>query len=299
MQPRPVTRMHDDEVDTDVDLVGRLVAAQFPLWADLPIRPVPSSGTDNAMYRLGEELVVRMPRIEGAVETVDVERRLLPRLAPHLPVAVPVPLGKGVAGEGYPFPWTVFTWIPGENPVAGRLGDPDLIARELAAVVAALRRIEPDGPRAGRDAPLADRDDDTRAAIDALRGTVDTVAVTAAWEAALRAPEPTGPPVWLHTDLSPGNVLLAGGRLAAVIDWAGAGVGDPAVDLPVAWNLLPAAARPAFRDALGVDDATWARGRGWALSIALIQLPYYRETNPALAANARHVIAEVLAASSM
>ena len=212
---------------------------------------------------------------------------------------MPVPLGNGVAGEGYPFPWTVFTWIPGENPVAGRLGDPDRIARRAGR---GRRRAAADRarrPARGRDAPLADRDDDTRAAIDALRGTVDTVAVTAAWEAALRAPEPTGPPVWLHTDLSPGNVLLADGRLAAVIDWAGAGVGDPAVDLPVAWNLLPAAARPAFRDALGVDDATWARGRGWALSIALIQLPYYRETNPALAANARHVIAEVLAASSM
>jgi aminoglycoside phosphotransferase (APT) family kinase protein len=124
---------------------------------------------------------------------------------------------------------------------------------------------------------------------------VDTDAVTAAWDAALQIPEWDGAPVWLHTDLAAGNVLLADGRLSAVIDWAGMGVGDPACDLPVAWNLLPTAVRDVFRATLEVDDATWARGHGWALSIALIQLPYYRDTNPPLAENSRHVIREVLA----
>jgi aminoglycoside phosphotransferase (APT) family kinase protein len=143
--------------------------------------------------------------------------------------------------------------------------------------------------------PLAGRDQPTRAAIAASDGLVDTAAVIAIWAEALRIPPWEGPPAWAHADLSPGNLLVRDGRLAAVIDWGVAGVGDPTVDLIVAWNLLPASARPAFRAALGVDDDTWYRGRGWALSISMIQLPYYQHTNPALAANSRHVIAEVLA----
>ncbi len=160
----------------------------------------------------------------------------------------------------------------------------------------ALHRIDPTGgPPASRGVPLEMEDDPTRTAIAALRGMVDTHATTAAWDAALQTPAWSGPSVWVHGDLAPGNLLLRGGRLSAVIDFAGLGVGDPACDLIVAWNLLPADARNVFRADLGVDDATWARGRGWGLSVALIQLPYYKDTNPALAANARHVIREVLA----
>jgi aminoglycoside phosphotransferase (APT) family kinase protein len=124
---------------------------------------------------------------------------------------------------------------------------------------------------------------------------VDTRAVSQAWHRALAATRWDDDPVWIHGDLSPGNLLLVGGRLHAVIDFGGVGIGDPACDLIVAWNLLPAHARDAFRLATGVDDATWARGRGWALSVALIQLPYYAQTNAPLAGNARHVIAQVLA----
>jgi aminoglycoside phosphotransferase (APT) family kinase protein len=153
-----------------------------------------------------------------------------------------------------------------------------------------------DAPTAGRCMPLGTRDDPTRAAIAASDGLVDTAAVTAIWADALRIPPWDGPPAWAHADLSPCNLLIRDGRLTAVIDWGAAGVGDPTVDLIVAWNLLPAAARATFREALGVNDDTWRRGRGWALSIAVIQLPYYQHTNPALAANSRHVIDEILAA---
>ncbi len=288
-------RMHADEVDIDASLVRRLVSGQFPRWADLPLERVESSGTDNAMYRLGEDMAVRLPRIGGAADTVDREQRWLPRLAPLLPVAVPTPLGKGHPAEGYPWHWSVFRWLDGTNPVAGRVAEPDVLAKDLAEFVTALRRIDPaDGPPAGRGAPLATRDAPTRAAIEDLHGLVDTGAVTAAWEEALRIPEWSGGPAWVHGDLSPGNALLTDARLSGVIDFGCAGVGDPTVDLIVAWNLLPADARDVFRAALGIDDATWARGRGWALSISLIQLPYYRNTNPALAANSRHVIREVL-----
>jgi aminoglycoside phosphotransferase (APT) family kinase protein len=289
-------RMHADEVETDTGLVRRRIAAQFPQWASLPVRPVASARTDNALYRLGDALVVRLPRIEGAVQSVDTDHRWLPRLAPLLPVSIPEPLGRGAPGEGYPWPWSVLRWLDGENPAVGQLVDPGRLARELAEFVDALRRIDPaDGPRAGRSGPLAPRDTATRDAIKSLHGMLDAQAVSAAWDAALQVPEWDGPPVWLHTDLAPGNILVADGRLSGVVDWAGVGIGDPACDLPVAWNLLPSDVRDVFRGTLGVDDATWARGRGWALSIALIQLPYYQNTNPPLAANARHVVREVLA----
>jgi len=287
-------RMHAAEVDIDVALVRRLVAGQFPAWADLPVEPVASSGTDNAMFRLGDELAVRLPRIGGAAKNVAGEQKWVPLLAPPLPVAVPAPVGLGTPTDDYRYPWTVCRWLPGVNPTVHDT-KPEL-AGDLAAFVTALRALDPAGaPAAGRGVPLAMRDDPTRAAIAASEGLVDTAAVTAIWDDALRIPPWMGPPTWAHADLSPGNLLVRDGRLTAVIDWGCAGVGDPTVDLVIAWNLLPAAGRPAFRAALGVDDDTWRRGRGWALSIAVIQLPYYQHTNPALAANSRHVIAEVLA----
>jgi aminoglycoside phosphotransferase (APT) family kinase protein len=287
-------RMHADEVDIDVGLVRRLVAGQFPAWAGLAVVPVVSSGTDNAMFRLGDDLAVRLPRIAGAAGNVATEQRWVPRLAPHLPVAVPAPVVVGDPTDEYPYPWTVCRWLPGTNPTVDDV--PPGLADDLAAFVTALRRVDPTGaPRAGRCLPLATRDAPTRAAIAASRQLVDTAAVTEVWADALRVPPWDGPPTWAHADLAPGNVLVRDGRLTAVLDWGAAGVGDPTVDLVVAWNLLPAPARAVFRDALGVDDDTWRRGRGWALSIAIIQLPYYQHTNPALAANARHVLHEVLA----
>ncbi|MGJ6965274.1 aminoglycoside phosphotransferase family protein [Streptosporangium sp. G11] len=288
-------RMHADEMEHDVPLVRRLVATQFPRWADLPVEPFDSSGTDNAIYRLGDDMAVRLPRRTGSAAQVEKDLRWLPRLAPLLPVPVPVPLGAGRPAEGYPLPWSVYRWLDGESPSAGRLTEPGPLARDLAAFVAAFRRIDlPDGPPAYRGGPLETLDAPTRTAIGELRGTIDTGAATAAWEAALETPGWAGPPVWIHSDLMPGNLLLVRGRLGAVIDFGSAGVGDPACDLIVAWNLLPAEVRDDFRTALRVDDATWARGRGRALSIALIALPYYRDTNPVFAANARHTIREVL-----
>ncbi|GGP97633.1 aminoglycoside phosphotransferase family protein [Streptosporangium pseudovulgare] len=288
-------KLHADEPDHDVPLIRRLLAAQFPEWADLPVEPFASSGTDNAVYRLGDGMAVRLPRRPGSGAQVEKDLRWLPRFAPLLPVDVPVPLGRGEPTEFFPLPWSVYRWLDGENPSAGRLTDPHPLARDLAEFVVAFRRMDlPDGPPAYRGGPLALLDRPTRAAIGELDGIIDTRAATAAWEAALEAPEWGGPPVWVHADLLPGNLLVVEDRLSAVIDFATAGVGDPACDLIVAWNLLPADARDTFRTALDVDDAAWARGRGRALSIALIALPYYRDTNPAFAALARHTIGEVL-----
>ncbi len=291
-------KLHADELDIDAELVSRLVSRQLPQWAALPVRPVSSTGTVNVLFRLGDDMVVRLPRRPAPGEDLDSEQRWLGRLAPLLPVPVPAPLALGTPTGDYPSHWSVYRWLHGANPVQERLTDPDALAGDLAEFVAAMRRIDlPDGPAAYRGGPVAAHDAGTRRAIGELRGRglIDTDAATAAWDAALAVPEWSGPPVWLHADLMPGNLLTADGRLSAVIDFGTVGVGDPACDLIVAWNLLPAGAREVFRSALQVDDTTWARGRGRALFIALIQLPYYQHTNPVMAANARYTIREVLA----
>ncbi len=294
-------KMHDDEVDTDAALVRRLLAAQFPQWANLPIAPVPSAGTDNALYRLGDDMAVRMPRIAWAVGGVEKERRWLPRLAPHLPLAIPIPLALGAPGESYPWQWSVYRWLAGENATVERFAAPQQAAHDLAGFVAALQRIDAsDGPLAGlpntsRGVPLATRDDEVREAIADLRGMLDTGAAMAAWEVALQAPSWDQPPVWIHGDLHPLNLLVERGRLSAVIDFGCLCVGDPACDVMAAWTLFSAETRAVFRAALAVDDAMWARGRGWALSVGLIALPYYQHTNPMLASIAQRAIDAVLA----
>jgi aminoglycoside phosphotransferase (APT) family kinase protein len=292
----PPGKMHADEVETSVSLVRRLLLAQFPRWADLPIARVPSAGTDNALYRLGDDMVARLPRIYWAADNVDKEEQWLPRLASHLPLPVPLPVARGVPGEGYPWYWSIYRWLDGENALVEPFADPVQAVAEIARFIIALRQIDPaGGPPATRGVPLAERDAPTRAAIAELHGMLDTSAVTAAWEAALQAPAWDGPPTWLHGDLTPVNLLVRQGQLCAIIDWGGVGVGDPACDGMVAWSLLSADMRPVFRAALAADNAMWARGRGWALSFGLIALPYYQHTNPVLAGIARCTINEVLA----
>jgi aminoglycoside phosphotransferase (APT) family kinase protein len=288
--------MHADEVDTDVVLVGRLLAAQFPQWADLPLERIPSAGTDNALYRLGDDMVVRLPRIHWAVGGVDKDFRWLPVVAPLLPVAIPVPIAKGAPAEGYPWEWGVYPWLEGENPTADGIADAKSLATNVAQFVEAMHRVDlTGGPPAFRGAPLATQDEPTRAAIAALEGVIDRDAATAAWDAALATPAWSGPPVWVHSDLLPGNLLVQDGRLTGVIDLSGMGVGDPACDLMIAWALFSGESREAFRAALAVDDATWARGRGHALSQALLFVPYYVRSNPVGVRFARRAIDEVLA----
>ena len=292
-----MTRMHDDEVHTDAALVAGLVGAQFPEWASLPVEPVASNGTDNAMYRLGDDLSVRMPRIHWAVDPVVREFEWLPRIAPALPFAAPVPAALGAPGDGFPWPWTVCRWIDGVHPVAGAVEQAERLATDLAAFVLAMRALDPVGaPTTAWPRPLHEEDELVRTNLATLGEELRPVRddVVAVWEAALAAPHATAH-TWIHGDLSPGNLLLRQGELVGVLDFSAMGLGDPASDLRVAWNLLPAAAREAFRRGVDADDATWARARGWVLLQALAQLPYYAARNPPLAANARHVIAELVA----
>jgi aminoglycoside phosphotransferase (APT) family kinase protein len=281
-------------------LVRRLLASQFPDWADLPLRRLHPAGSDNVIYRLGQDMSVRLPRGEWAAGQAHKEDYWLPRLAPRLPLPIPVPLGVGRSAFGYPWDWSVSRWLPGETATVEGLADPRRAARELAEFLTALQRALPVGPGAPNPhddvtgMPLANRDHATRAAIAAVQGTFDAPAMTAVWDAALRAPAWDRAAVWFHGDLHLGNLLLSGGHLSAVIDFAGLGAGDPACDLVIAWNLLSPDTRPILRAALQVDDATWTRARGWALTTGLNAYTSYAATNPLVAKNTRRQIGQVL-----
>ena len=295
--------MHSDEIAIDAALVQRLIAAQFPHWTALPVQYVPSSGTDNAMFRLGDDKVVRLPRIPSAAGQIEKELRWLPFIAPQVPLTIPIPQGAGIPTADYPFQWGIYGWLDGENATLERLQNPLDAAHSLARFLRALQTIHThDAPAPGahnfyRGVPLAMRDESTRNAIDQCAGLIDVGAARAAWQSALNAPIWDKPPVWIHGDLQSGNLLAVDGKLSAVIDFGGLGVGDPAVELLVAWTLFPPDARKAFRKAMQVDDATWARGKGWALSFGVIALPYYLHTNPTLAGIAQRAINAVLADS--
>ncbi|MER5310273.1 aminoglycoside phosphotransferase family protein [Streptomyces sp. NPDC002773] len=293
------TPTRPDELDIDTALVGRLVTGRFPEWAGLPVRAVASAGTDNAMFRLGDDLVVRLPRAPHAVGQVEKEQRWLPLLAPHLPLDVPVPVGRAGAGPDFPMPWSVYRWLDGDDTYDVPLTDLAHAAVELGRFGAALRTVDAsEGPPSFRGGPVtAWEDGNLPAAVRGLGalGLVDTELASAAWESVLRLPQWDGPPVWIHGDLLPGNLLGREGRLSAVIDFGGLGTGDPACDMMPAWTLLTADTRPLFREAARADDATWARGRGWALAWGLVTEAYYREKNPVLAAVAHRTRTEALA----
>ncbi|MER9639651.1 aminoglycoside phosphotransferase family protein [Mesorhizobium sp. M0239] len=284
----------------DIALVSRLIAAQFPKWKDLAIRPVASGGWDNRNFHLGDEMTVRLPSAGAYSLQVEKEHRWLPRLAPLLPLPIPVPLAMGVAAEDYPWHWSVYRWIEGETAERERIASLPQFATDLAAFLVTLQRIDATGgPAPGqhnffRGGALSVYDGEARQAIAALDGKIDTDAASAVWEAALAA-QWHGAPVWFHGDVSWGNLLVRQGRLSAVIDFGTSGVGDPACDLAIAWTLLEGKSREAFRAGLPADGAMWARGRGWTLWKALITVAGQIDVNPVEVERSRHVIDEVLA----
>ncbi|MGW2174044.1 aminoglycoside phosphotransferase family protein [Streptomyces sp. NPDC001705] len=281
-------------------LVRRLVDSQFSQWAGMELKLLDPAGSDHVIYRLGEELSVRLPRHSGAIGQARKELQWLPRLAPHLPLAVPVPVGVGEPDFGYPWPWAVSRWLDGEVATVDALGDSPGAAVDLARFLVALQGVAPEGfpdgdagdALAGR--PLSDRDRATRVAIAEVDGVFDATAMTELWNAALSAPGWDRSPVWFHGDFHTGNLLARDGRLSAVIDFGGLGVGDPACDLMIAFTLMSADSRAAFRDSLGVDDATWLRGRGWALATGLNAYTYYAAVNPRVAAQTTRQITQAL-----
>jgi aminoglycoside phosphotransferase (APT) family kinase protein len=292
--------VHANEIRATPEQVGRLIAKQFPEWDGLPLAVLDRQGTDHVLFRLGDELLVRMPKIDWAADQAVTDARWLPRLAPNLPVRIPAPVGVGEPDEGFPWQWTVVPWIAGDNPGVSERSQPSL-AREVAAFVRALQAVDRDGAplKTGRSrgTPLAPNDDAAQAALRELASHddgIDLDAVARAWDDAVTAPVWDQPPVWIHSDIQPGNLILDGGRLAAVIDFGGLGLGDPAPDVAAAFWTFRGAARSTYRDELGYDDATWRRARGWALLPSLTGLNYYRHTFPRMVAHSRDTIAAVL-----
>jgi aminoglycoside phosphotransferase (APT) family kinase protein len=290
--------VHEGEVVATIEQVRRLVDFQHPSWRDLPLAPVAEHGTDHVLFRLGDDLVCRMPRAPWAVEQAVSDDRWLPVLAPHLPAAVPAPVALGEPGEGYPWTWSVAPWLPGRAPTAY---DDALVGLggALASFVRALRTVEatdgPVKPEGTRGAPVRGWDEPVREAIEACGDLIDRVAVTEVWDDVVAAPDWAGEPVWLHGDLLAGNLVVDGrDRLTGVIDWGALGTGDPAPDLQPWWNVLPPGERAAFRDQVDLDDDTWRRGRGWAIGPALTGIPYYWDTVPAFAQRGLRTIEVVL-----
>ena len=287
-------RMHADEVDTDPSLVQRLVAGQFPEWAELPIEPIFPLGTDNANYRLGTDKLVRLPRQPGKVAGLERELDWQSVLAPALPLAIPAPLGRGEPAEGFPFPWGVFTWLEGENVSVE--GVAPATAGDLAELILALRTLDATAaPRGLRHGTLRELDDWVRSCAEHLDARYDAAGLLAAWEETLEAPPWEGPPTWCHCDLDLRNVVFRCGRPSGVLDWGWAGVGDPASDTALAWKLLPVETREAFFDALDAEEEELTRARGWTLMQCAGALWYYTpENNPALYFEAERWLGELL-----
>jgi aminoglycoside phosphotransferase (APT) family kinase protein len=291
-----LAKLHEGEPDIDARLIVRLLQAQFPHLAGLPVHQVDSAGTVNAIYRLGPELYARLPRVLRWAADLEKEWHWLPRLAPHLSLQVPEPVALGQPAGGYPFTWAIYRWLDGELYGDDVMADEREAAADLARFITELRGIVPaaDAPRGGRK-PLRELDAPTRAAIHASGRLINTDAALAAWDLALASPPWAGKPVWIHSDLLRPNLLVADRQLRAVIDFGGAGVGDPAGDVIAAWSVFGPVGRAAFRDALGVDDGTWLRALGIALHQAAGLVPYYQRTNPRLAAEGQRTIREILA----
>ena len=294
------------EVEITTDLVRRLLRAQHPDLAGLPVEPL-ANGWDNTLFRLGDGLVVRLPRRTLGANILVNEQRWLPVLAPRLPLPVPVPVRVGgpAPDEGYPWPWSVVEFLPGRAASSGAPFDPAVAAADLGGFFGALHAAAPSDAPANpfRGVPLASRAAGFAENLATLDGQVDRAAVLAGWAAALAVPPWSGAPVWLHGDPHPANILIKDGRVSGVIDFGDITAGDPASDLSLAWMLLPAASHDAFRAAYAaaghgvISAATWARGQGWALNLAIVFLAWSAD-NPQLCQVGQRTLAAVLAASS-
>ncbi len=286
-------RMHDEEIEVDEAVVRHLLSDQFPDLARGQLTKIEPWGTDNAIWRLGTDLVVRLPRIHWATAQVEREATWLPRLGPYPPVDVPEPIATGEPGVGYPYQWAVHRWLPGDGASLSGMDDPIQFALDLAEVVRALHTVPTDGaPSAfNRARPLLDYNDSALRAIAYAGDLIDAPRARSGWEAALAAPPHRGAPVGVHGD-SEGNCLLTRGHLSGIVDWGSACAGDPAVDIQVVWSpLFTTESRQAFLDALGVDDAILARSRGAAIQQACAALPYYLSTYPLIVERSWHKLA--------
>lgn len=292
--------MSNDKFIIDTTIAKRLIANQFPQWKELFVRPVDRSGWDNITFHLGENMLIRMPSASEYVLQVEKEQKWLPKLAPLLPLSIPVPLAMGEPTPEYPWKWSIYQWIEGETAASGHITDLYDFATTLAQFLQAFQRIDArDGPLSGlhsffRGGSLTNYDSEARRAIIALNGKIDTHVATRLWEEAI-ATTWQGLPVWVHGDISTGNLIVNKGKLSAVIDFGQLAVGDPACDLAIAWTLFSGKSREAFRKNLQLDEKTWARGRAWTLWKALVVAANFTNPNNSESIHCWRIIDEILA----
>jgi aminoglycoside phosphotransferase (APT) family kinase protein len=290
---------NDSKIHIDVLLVQHLVSTQFPQWAHLPIKPVEPGGWDNKTFHLGEHMSIRLPSAVQYASKVEKEHYWLPKLAPLLPLPIPTPLAIGKPTKEYPLPWSIYKWIDGQNASLNTITDLSQFAIDLGKFLVALQHIpSTEGPVAGphnfyRGGSLKTYDAETQLAIKKLENQIDTNTVKKIWDIALSS-EWHNPPVWIHGDIAPTNLLVKNGQLNAVIDFGGLGIGDPACDLAIAWTFFTKESRAVFRTTLDLDNATWERGRGWALWKALIIYAQLPGTNPLEIKKSKQIIDEIL-----
>jgi aminoglycoside phosphotransferase (APT) family kinase protein len=286
-----MAKMHAQEFDINERLVRALILSQFPEWAHLPLQPVQSYGTDHALFRLGNEYVVRLPRVEWAAGSIDKEWLWVPQISKYLTTPISLPIFKGHPSDLFNWPWLILSWNEGHNPEFEKENEHVQLAADLAHFINQFHKIPvQSGPLSRRGLPLKSQDAETKEAIRQLANEYGAHALFSLWQELSNTPAWKSDPVWVHGDLLPGNIIVNNNLLTAVIDFSDVGVGDPACDLIIAWSLFDAPTRALFREKIICDDDTWQRGKGWALSIALIMLPYYKNTNPLLAALAHRMI---------
>lgn len=287
--------MHKNEFNINIDLVQRLVTEQFPEFSKLPLTKVDSTGTVNAIYKLGEKLAIRLPRVAKWAGDITKEWQWLPWLAPHLSLEIPEPIALGRPSESYPVSWAIYKWINGHTYTDELVTDECQAAYKLAEFVTDLHAIDvpSEAPQGGR-LPLAELDKITIQAIREARDLIDEASAVAAWKQSCEASVWDGRPVWIHTDLLRTNLLVESGCPRAVIDFGSSGVGDPAFDLTPAWTVFNLPGRDAFRGCILADEDTWQRARAYALHQAALTIPYYRHTNPQFVSLALRTVKEIL-----
>ncbi len=295
--------MHPGQLTVSPLTVGRLIAEQFPQWAGLPIEPVSGAGTVNAIFRVGDHIVARFPLepdddIEAVRHDLEHEAEAARELSGRTPVATPVPLAIGEPGAGYPLPWSVFTWLPGDPATADNCSRSDVFATDLAEFILAVRAIDTRGRTYdgnGRGGELGSYDEWIELCLTNSEGLLDVSTLRAIWDQIRVLPRGDSPDVMNHGDLIPPNVLIVDSRLAGVLDVSGFAAADPALDLVSAWHLLDDHRRELLRTYLGCDDDEWQRGRGWAFQQAMGAVWYYVDSNPVMSNNCRRTLERIQA----
>lgn len=287
-------KLHENEAHIDENLVKKLLSNQFPKFANLPLRLIFPQGTDNVMYQLGNDMIVRMPRIDSAANSLMKEKRWLPTLASRLPINIPNVIGVGNPDEIYPYPWIVGNFIEGKHLSNENKLDLNQAAIDLGNFVLSMQRVSTkDAPFCSRGKPLSTRDKDIREAIALIEDIYDIKLLTEIWEYFLQLPNWSKNPTWIHGDLHADNLLAENRKITAIVDFGMAGIGDPAVDLMVAWTLLNKEARKIFKDIVKPDQDTWERGKAWAFNF-IVAYPYYKKSNPRFAQAAKKIVDEVI-----